>query len=81
MIGRFAGSALLLVLPAQRLLAIATGMAATLCLFFAASSGVASGCAALAVGLCNAIMFPTIFTLTLERSQATTEATSGFLCL
>ena len=26
-------------------------------------------------------MFPVIFTLTLERSSASTEATSGFLCL
>jgi FHS family L-fucose permease-like MFS transporter len=26
-------------------------------------------------------MFPTIFTLTLERSDASTEVTSGFLCL
>lgn len=81
MIGRFAGSALLLVLPAPRLLAIATAIAATLCLFVVTSGGGASGYAALAVGLFNSIMFPTIFTLTLERSRAPSEATSGFLCL
>ena len=32
------------------------------------------------IGLFNSIMFPVIFTLTLERSSASKEATSGFLC-
>ena len=36
--------------------------------------------AALGIGLFNSIMFPVIFTLTLERSSASKEATSGFLC-
>ena len=35
--------------------------------------------AALSIGLFNSIMFPTIFTLTLERSSAPTSATSGLL--
>jgi FHS family L-fucose permease-like MFS transporter len=39
-----------------------------------------AGALALAVGLLNAIMFPTIFTITLERSTASTAATSGLLC-
>lgn len=34
---------------------------------------------AIAVGLFNSIMFPTIFTLTLERSAAPPSATSGLL--
>jgi FHS family L-fucose permease-like MFS transporter len=34
----------------------------------------------LSIGLFNSIMFPVIFTLTLERSTASEEATSGFLC-
>jgi FHS family L-fucose permease-like MFS transporter len=42
--------------------------------------GVAAGVVALCIGLFNSIMFPVIFTLTLERSTASTEATSGFLC-
>jgi FHS family L-fucose permease-like MFS transporter len=42
--------------------------------------GVSSGYAALSIGLFNSIMFPVIFTLTLERSTASGEATSGFLC-
>jgi len=43
--------------------------------------GVPAGWAAIAIGLFNSIMFPVIFTLTLERSTASTEATSGFLCM
>ena len=39
------------------------------------------GYAALAVGLFNSIMFPTIFTTTLERSSAPASATSGLLCV
>jgi len=31
--------------------------------------------------LFNSIMFPTIFTITLERSSASAAATSGLLCL
>lgn len=81
MIGRFAGSGLLLVLPAPRLLAVATAIASALCLFVATEVDAAGGYAALVIGLFNSIMFPTIFTLTLERSTAATEATSGFLCL
>jgi MFS transporter, FHS family, L-fucose permease len=39
------------------------------------------GFAALLIGLFNSIMFPTIFTTTLERSSAPASATSGLLCL
>lgn len=45
------------------------------------SSGIIVGFAALLIGLFNSIMFPTIFTLTLERSSAPTSATSGLLCM
>ncbi|BBF79527.1 sugar MFS transporter [Asticcacaulis excentricus] len=45
------------------------------------TTGVIPGFAALLVGLFNSIMFPTIFTLTLERSTAPTSATSGLLVL
>lgn len=81
MVGRFVGSALLTRLPAYRLLAINTAVAALLCLFVVLTRGVPAGWAALAIGLFNSIMFPVIFTLTLERSTASTEATSGFLCM
>jgi MFS transporter, FHS family, L-fucose permease len=37
--------------------------------------------AAILIGLFNSIQFPTIFTLTLERSTAPASATSGLMCL
>lgn len=81
MIGRFVGSALLTRVAAHRLLAFCTAVAAALCLFVVVSRGVPAGYAALAIGLFNSIMFPLIFTLTLERSTASAESTSGFLCM
>lgn len=81
MIGRFIGSGLMLRVAASHLLLVAAVCAALLCLYvFLSGGGVNAGYAALAVGLFNSIMFPTIFTLTLERSDAGDAATSGFLC-
>ncbi len=80
MIGRFVGSGLMMALPAYRLLTVTTALAAALCVIAFVMGGAPAGYAALAVGLCNSIMFPTIFTLTLERSSASQEATAGFLC-
>jgi FHS family L-fucose permease-like MFS transporter len=51
-----------------------------MCLYVFAVGGVDAGVVALCIGLFNSIMFPVIFTLTLERSTASEEATSGFLC-
>ena len=81
LIGRFIGSVLLTRLPAPRLLLIAAGVASALCLVVALSDGRVAGFAALAVGLFNSIMFPTIFTITLERSGVSQASTSGLLCL
>lgn len=80
MIGRLIGSALLTRVSATTLLAAFAGAACAVCLFVAVVGGSAAGYAALGIGLFNSIMFPVIFTLTLERSTASEEATSGFLC-
>ena len=81
MVGRFAGSALLARFRAVRLLSINAFVAAVLCLAVSQGAGMfAAGCA-LAIGLFNSIMFPNIFTLTLERSTASPAATSGLLCM
>jgi len=45
------------------------------------TSGFLPGFAAILIGLFNSIMFPTIFTLTLERSTAPASATSGLMCM
>jgi FHS family L-fucose permease-like MFS transporter len=80
MVGRLVGSALLTRVEAPKLLAAFTALACVLCLFVFSSGGVPAGYAALSIGLFNSIMFPVIFTITLERSTASEEATSGFLC-
>jgi FHS family L-fucose permease-like MFS transporter len=80
MVGRLIGSVLLTRVPAPKLLAAFTGMACAMCLYVFSVGGVSAGYVALAIGLFNSIMFPVIFTITLERSTASAEATSGFLC-
>jgi len=80
MVGRLIGSALLAKVNAALLLATFTGAAAAMCFYVFAVGGVGAGFVAIAIGLFNSIMFPVIFTLTLERSTASAEATSGFLC-
>jgi FHS family L-fucose permease-like MFS transporter len=81
MLGRFAGSALLTRIAAARLTLGATMTAAALCAVVMSVGGWMGAGAALAIGLCNSILFPTIFTLTLERSAAPVAATSGLLCM
>ena len=80
MVGRAVGSVLLARFSAARLLALFTATACAMCLYVFAVGGVSAGFVALAIGLFNSIMFPVIFTLTLERSSASAEATSGLLC-
>jgi MFS transporter, FHS family, L-fucose permease len=81
LMGRFAGSAFLTRIPAGLLLAVCTACAAILCLVVTQTGGVTAAFAALLVGLFNSVMFPAIFTLTLERSTAPASATSGLLCM
>ncbi|NYF33436.1 MFS transporter [Sphingopyxis sp. JAI108] len=80
MVGRAIGSVLLARFSASKLLSIFTAVAALLCLYIVSVGGVSAGFVALSIGLFNSIMFPVIFTLTLERSTARAEATSGLLC-
>ena len=93
MVGRALGSAVLIRAPADRVLAAAAIVAVLLCLvvtqqsglvtsaFGSVTAGQIAGIAAIAIGFFNSIMFPTIFTLTLERSTAPTPSTSGLLCM
>ncbi|HET9511271.1 MAG TPA: MFS transporter [Sphingomonas sp.] len=80
MVGRIVGSALLTRFPAARLLAVFAAINVGIASYVLFVGGVGAGFAALSMGLFNSIMFPVIFTLTLERSTASQEATSGFLC-
>jgi MFS transporter, FHS family, L-fucose permease len=81
MVGRFAGSVLLARFRAVRLLSINASIAAVLCLAASQGGGLFAAVCGLAIGLFNSIMFPNIFTLTLERSTASAAATSALLCM
>ena len=83
MVGRLIGSALLFLVKQRApwlLAAFALG-AAILCLAVTQLHGSTAAYLALSIGLFNSIMFPVIFTMTLERSTAAPAATSGLLCL
>jgi FHS family L-fucose permease-like MFS transporter len=80
MVGRLIGTVLLTRVAAPKLLRAHTAIACALCLYVVVAAGPSVGYAALAIGLLNSIMFPVIFTLTLERSTASAQATSGLLC-
>ena len=79
--GRLVGTLLLTRVRAAWLLAACGTVATILCLTVLVSHGPISGYAALAIGLFNSIMFPTIFSITLERSGVSQSSTSGLLCL
>jgi FHS family L-fucose permease-like MFS transporter len=81
MVGRFIGAAALrLFSPGKVLASVACG-AAALALISSVSSGGFAGWALLAVGLMNAIMFPTIFSLGVEGLGEKTPQGSGLLCM
>ena len=80
MIGRFAGSALMQHVAPSTLLAGAAASALTLIGFSIATSGVTALLLMLAVGFCNSIMFPTIFTLAIEDLGDGKPQGSGVLC-
>jgi FHS family L-fucose permease-like MFS transporter len=79
--GRIIGTMLLTRVRPAQLLGACGLAAALLCIIVLVGSGPASGYAALAIGLFNSIMFPTIFSITLERSGVAQSSTSGLLCV
>ncbi|MCM8731004.1 MFS transporter [Hephaestia sp. GCM10023244] len=81
LVGRFVGSYALTRVPAARLLAGCGLAAAGLCGLVVLATGPIAGYAALAIGLFNSIMFPTIFSLTLERAAVSRSSVSGLLFL
>ena len=79
MVGRFIGSVLLRMVSPGKLLATAAIGAITLILISTLTTGTVSGYSLLAVGLANAIMFPTIFTLACEKLGARAADGSGII--
>lgn len=82
MVGRLIGSLLLYMkVPAARLLSACAVGGVGLVLLSAGSSGHVAGYALIAVGLFNSIMFPTIFSLSIEGAGPRTGEASGLLCM
>lgn len=79
MVGRFIGSAVLRVLSPGKVLAFVSIAAIALLIFSTQTTGAVSGYALLAVGLTNAIMFPTIFTLACEKLGSRAADGSGII--
>jgi MFS transporter, FHS family, L-fucose permease len=79
LVGRFIGSAVLrMVSPGLTLAAVAAG-AITLIAISANTTGTVAGYSLLAVGLMNAIMFPTIFSLACEKLGPRAADGSGII--
>jgi MFS transporter, FHS family, L-fucose permease len=81
MAGRFIGAAALRMFSPGKVLATVACGAAALALLSSVTSGSFAGWSLLAVGLMNAIMFPTIFSLGVEGLGDKTPQGSGLLCM
>lgn len=81
MVGRFAGAFLMQIVKANRLLAINSVAAMILLACAILGSGQFAMWALLLTGLCNSIMFPTIFSLGIAKLGGDTSRGSGLLCL
>jgi FHS family L-fucose permease-like MFS transporter len=81
MVGRFIGAGLLRKFDAGRVLAACALGAVLLLIASMTLSGAPAMVAALAVGLCNSIMFPTIFALAVAELGPRTGEGSGLLCM
>ena len=81
MIGRFVGAYLTRILPAGRVLSIFALLAIVMIAISITTNGLISMWSILSVGLFNSIMFPTIFTLTLEGLGELKAQASGLLCM
>lgn len=81
MIGRFIGSIIMRKVKARYVLAF-NSLASMICLLIAINTqGYLAMYAVLLTGLCNSIMFPTIFSLSLVNLGSKTSQASGLLCL
>ena len=79
MVGRFIGSAVLRVISPGKVLSGAAAAAITLLAVSTHTSGTAAGYSLLAIGLANAIMFPTIFSLACEKLGPRAADGSGII--
>ncbi|MBD1582121.1 sugar MFS transporter [Pseudoalteromonas sp. S16_S37] len=81
MVGRFIGAAVMQKVNAANVLVFNALMGATLVLLAIFANGTLAMWSLLLVGLCNSIMFPTIFSLAINSLKSQTAQASGLLCL
>jgi FHS family L-fucose permease-like MFS transporter len=81
MVGRFAGARLLTGISAARLLLGCSVSAALLVIVSVTATSLIGAIALLAVGLCNATMYPVIFALSLPDDRSTAPYASMVLCM
>lgn len=81
MVGRFIGAAVMQKINPGKVLAFNALMAVLLLALTILSSGKLAMWSLLLVGLCNSIMFPTIFSLAIAGLKQYTSQGSGILCL
>ena len=81
MTGRFIGAVVMQKVDAGKLLSFNATVACLLILVATLSSGSVAMIAILVVGLCNSIMFPTIFSLAINGLGKHTSQGAGILCL
>jgi FHS family L-fucose permease-like MFS transporter len=81
LVGRFIGAWLLRIVSPGKVLATAAAGSILLIAASMSTQGVVSGWTLLAVGLCNSIMFPTIFSLASEGLGRRAAEGSGLICV
>ena len=81
MVGRFVGAYLTRIFKPARVLAVFSLLAISMLIISMNSMGILAMFSILAVGLFNSIMFPTIFTLTIEGLGDLKPQASGLLCM
>jgi FHS family L-fucose permease-like MFS transporter len=81
MLGRFIGFGAMRAVSPGKALACNAACSIALIVVAVASHGAPAMWAMIAVGLCNSIMFPTIFSISLNKLGAQTGQGSGLLCM
>ena len=81
MVGRFVGFAVMRKISPGKVLAVSAACSLALVLTAIIAEGTVAMWAILAVGLCNSIMFPVIFSMALHKLGGHTGRGSGLLCM
>jgi len=81
MVGRFIGAAVMQKVSGGKVLFICASAASLLLIVTMLTSGAVAMWSILLIGLCNSIMFPTIFSLAVTGLKEHTSQGSGILCL